>query len=57
LGRWTRADFTGGFDLLETDDPQALTEFALHWSDLMDLTIVPIIEDQALAEVLKRIAK
>lgn len=29
LGRWTRADFSGGFDLLETNDPAALTEFAL----------------------------
>jgi hypothetical protein len=41
LGRWTRADFSGGFDLLETDDSQALAEFALMWSDLMDLTIAP----------------
>jgi hypothetical protein len=29
LGRWTRADFSGGFDLLEGEDPKALTEFAL----------------------------
>ena len=43
LGRWTRADFSGGFDLLETDDSQALAEFALMWSDLMDLTIVPVL--------------
>jgi hypothetical protein len=57
LGRWTRADFNGGFDLLETDDPQALTEVALHWSELLDLTIVPIIEDQPLTELLKRVAK
>jgi len=57
LGRWTRADFSGGFDLLETDDPQSLAEFALMWSDLMDLTIVPVLEDQPLAEVLQRIGK
>lgn len=43
LGRWTRADFNGGFDLLESDNPLALTEFALMWSDLMDLTIVPVL--------------
>jgi Protein of unknown function (DUF3303) len=55
LGRWTRADFAGGFDLLETDDPQALAEFALMWSDIMDLTIVPVLEDQPLSEVLQRI--
>lgn len=57
LGRWTRVDFSGGFDLLESDDPKALTEFALMWSDLMELTIVPVLEDQDLSEVLQRIAK
>jgi len=54
LGRWTRADFSGGFDLLESDDAQAMGEFALMWSDLMRLTIVPVLEDAALAEVLNR---
>ena len=32
LGRWTAADFSGGFDLLESDDVRALTEFSLMWS-------------------------
>ena len=57
LGRWTRADFNGGFDLLESDDPQALTEFALMWSDIMELTIVPVLEDEQLSDVLRRIGK
>lgn len=57
LGRWTRADFSGGFDLLESDDPQALAEFALVWSDLMELTIVPVLEDEQLVDVLRRIGK
>jgi hypothetical protein len=54
LGRWTRADFSGGYDLLEADDAKALAEFSLMWSDLMDLAIYPVIEDTALNEVLKR---
>ena len=54
VGRWTRADFSGGYDLIETEDPQALAQFALMWSDLMQLTIVPVLEDAALAEVLTR---
>jgi hypothetical protein len=54
LGRWTRADFSQGYDLLETDDPAALTEMALQWSDLMTLEIVPVVEDQELSEALKR---
>ena len=53
LGRWTRADFSGGFDLLETEDPQALAEFALKWNDLMELNIAPVLEDAELTEVLK----
>jgi hypothetical protein len=54
LGRWTRADFNGGFDLLESDDLVALGELALRWSDLLDLSIVPVMEDEVLNEVLKR---
>ena len=54
LGRWTAADFSGGFDLLESDDAKALTEFSLMWSDLIQLTIVPVVEDAELAEVLQR---
>jgi uncharacterized protein DUF3303 len=54
LGRWTRADFSQGYDLLETEDPAALTEMALQWSDLMGIEIVPVLEDKELSEVLKR---
>src|SRR5262245_60163045 len=57
LGRWTAADFSGGFDLLESDDVRALTEFSLMWSDLMELKIVPVIEDGELGEVLSRSRK
>ena len=57
LGRWTAADFSGGFDLLESEDVKALTEFALMWSDLMELRIVPVAEDAELSEVLQRAGK
>ena len=57
LGRWTAADFSGGFDLLESDDVKALTEFSLMWSDLIEIKIVPVAEDAELAEVLKKISK
>ena len=39
LGRWTQVDLCGGVVLLESDDPQALAEFARGWSDLLELTI------------------
>jgi Protein of unknown function (DUF3303) len=54
IGRWTAADFSGGFDLLESDDVKALTEFALMWSDVMELKLVPVIEDSELSEVLRQ---
>ena len=54
LGRWTAADFSGGHVLLEGDDASALTEFALMWSDLMDLKVVPVLEDGALSQVLQK---
>jgi hypothetical protein len=54
LGRWTRADFSGGYDLLESDDPQALLQFALMWSDVMQLEITPVLEDAAVAAVLEK---
>ncbi len=56
LGRWTAADFSGGFDLLESDDANALAEFSLMWSDVMELKIVPVIEDADLGVVLSRAA-
>ena len=54
LGRWTAADFSGGYDLLESDDARALTEFALMWSDVMELKVVPVLEDAELLETLRR---
>jgi hypothetical protein len=54
LGRWTAADFGGGYVLMESDDPAALTEFSLAWSDIMTLRAVPVVEDATLGEVLAR---
>jgi hypothetical protein len=54
LGRWIQLDLCGGVVLLESEDPQALAAFAHGWSDVVELTLVPVLEDQALSEVLKR---
>jgi len=56
LGRWTAADFSGGFVLVDSEDAAALTSFALMWSDLMELKLVPVIEDAQLVEVLARVS-
>ena len=43
--------------LLESDDPKALAAFAHNWGDLMELSIVPVLDDESLAEVLQRVVK
>jgi hypothetical protein len=53
LGRWTQLDLCGGVVLLESEDPKALTAFAHAWSDVVELTMVPVLEDQALSDVLR----
>jgi len=57
VGLWTRADFTGGFLLLETDDAKPLTEFALGWSDVMQLEMFPVVDDKELGDVLTRLGR
>jgi hypothetical protein len=52
-----KADASGGFALIESEDAKALTEFALAWHDIMGLEIVPVVEDAALSEVFQRLAK
>ena len=54
LGRWTQLDLCGGVALLESDDPQGLTAFTRGWSDLLEMTLSPVLEDQELTAVLRR---
>ena len=54
VSRWTSADLNGGFAILESYDIKALVEFTLDWSDLMELEIVPLIDDDDVREVLTR---
>ena len=54
LGRWTQLDLGAGVVLLESEDPQAWAAFAYRWSDLLELTMAPVLEDQELSDVLQR---
>jgi hypothetical protein len=54
LGRWTQLDLCGGVVLLESEDPKVLTAFAHGWSDVLELTLAPVLEDQDLEDVLQR---
>ncbi len=57
LGRWTRLDMSQVYVLAESDDPKALAGFAIDWSDLLEVETAPVMEDQDLSDVLKRVAK
>jgi Protein of unknown function (DUF3303) len=45
LGRWHNADCRGGFSLYETSNLAALHLSAAKWADLLESTLVPVIED------------
>jgi hypothetical protein len=45
LGRWHNTDLSGGYSLVETDDPAAAYAFSLEWSDVLEMHIHPVIED------------
>jgi hypothetical protein len=45
LGRWHKADCTGGFSLYESSSAAALHLGAAKWADLITITAVPVIED------------
>jgi Protein of unknown function (DUF3303) len=52
LGRWHNADLSGGYTLTECNDAVAAYTDAAQWADLMDLSIVPVLEDADVGPVL-----
>lgn len=52
LGRWHNADCSGGFVLVESNDPVAMYADAAKWGDLLELNTVPVIEDGEAGAVL-----
>ena len=54
LGRWTQLDLCSGFVLIDSEDAKALTAFAHGWSDVVELTMAPVLDDQELSDVLRR---
>ena len=45
LGRWHNVDCSGGFSLYESDSAAALHLGAAKWADLLEISVVPVIED------------
>lgn len=54
LGRWHAAGT--GFVLAETNDVKALYEWLAQWTDLLEFTVTPVMEDGEAAEVIKKVS-
>lgn len=54
LGRWHTAGSTRGFHLVEGSDA-ALAEINAEWADLLDLQVVPVVEDDVAAAAAAKI--
>jgi hypothetical protein len=54
LGRWHGAAI--GWVVAETDNVLKLYEWTARWNDLLEFTVVPVLEDAELAEVLRNVS-
>jgi hypothetical protein len=54
LGRWTSADFSKVYVVVEIQDSKALAQYAYEWSDVAAVQAVPVIEDEQLVQLLDR---
>ena len=57
LGRWHKADLSGGFVLFETSNAPDLYESAAVWADLLEIHTAPVIEDADAGAVLAKVFK
>jgi hypothetical protein len=55
LGRWHGA--ASGFALADCKDGKLLYEWIAEWSDLLDMSVQPVVEDREGASVLRRVYK
>ncbi len=55
LGRWHGAG--SGFALADSKDGKALYEWITEWSDVLDMSVQPVVEDRETAAVLRRVYK
>jgi hypothetical protein len=52
LGRWHALSQSNGLAIVESSDPGAMAKWALEWSDLMEMEITPVVDDEGLTEIL-----
>lgn len=53
IGRWHEVGTGRGFRVIEAPDLVTVTKTTLLWSDLMDIEIVPVVNDEELGRALE----
>lgn len=53
LGRWHRVAGNAGFLLVESEEGQAVADLILGWSDILSFDVMPVVDDDELAELLE----
>jgi len=51
---WIEANLDRCFQLMECDDPRLFQEWIVHWQDLMDLEITPVVPSRETAAAIAR---
>ena len=55
IDSWIEPNFDRCFQLMETDDPRLFQQWLLHWNDLADFELVPVVpskDTRALVEAM-----
>ncbi|HEV2802879.1 MAG TPA: DUF3303 family protein [Pyrinomonadaceae bacterium] len=50
VGSWIETNYDRCFQLMECDDPRLFEQWTIHWQDLMEFEIVPVITSKEAAE-------
>lgn len=54
VGSWIEANFDRCFQLMECGDARRLQEWILHWGDLADFEIVPVVPSPETAAIVEQ---
>ena len=54
IGRWHDMASGTGVAICESDDAKALSGWALNWNSILDMNIVPVLDDDEAREIGKK---
>lgn len=54
IGRWHDLQRFTGVAICETDDAQAVAAWAMNWNGVLDLEVVPVLDDDEARAVAKK---